>query len=1444
MKFRFFSSPLILIILCSAMAYGQNQYVLPQLTPQSPNTASLGKYGEIPVSLSNGLANISVPLLNLKVGSFNVPVELTYHNNGYKPDELASWVGMGWDIQAGGMISLEQRGNYDFDESGNGMFTTAPGTNPNSVAALNKYLANQMSQTELNAWQESVIRGDVDAEYDLYHYSFFGHTGNFYFDGNQNIVITPKSDLKITKTGNGFTIMDEKGIEYDFSYSESSTLGPPDGQATSNRKSFHTAASFLLGRVITAENRTITFGYSSYPMTYNRTSWSVGRTAAQPNTSCQGNSMASSLMIYTLDNWLLQQISFDEGTVFFDLSTDMRKDFQTINTSASQPVNTSINVPYLSGIRLVDKLNKVRDAYSFSCQNDGSSRLMLNSVTRSNGQAPAEKWSFDYYTGNGNGAYFDVSKDHWGYSNNRSLGADGIAIPLADYDKVTNGVWTSGDNFYVDRTANFSYAITGMLHHITYPTGGQTEFNYEQNQINFLNPTDLTNNPFLSSNPLQYGTTQDLVAETTDNNAVVTGSFTLATAQTISVIASRDYDPNNFVVSQVYLNKSDNPNAVPDILDNEIVNGWTAGSNQYSFQKSIELDAGTYTYTLYRNTNQDAPDPSAGHAALTIAAFVPNANIIYPLGGGRISSIVSSDGLGNTITKKYVYDDASDKVIFWNIPNYVTKNQVNTNLTGSEGNVTFGCRPCNPAYIAHDESVVPFTGNSIQYLNVTEYTDENGANGKTDYTFSQDVDYTGVNQVPHIPRWVTTWRGGLPLDKKVYKNDGSNYVLVSEETSNYEAITPSYITGMMVEYSVYCPDNDPGDRQYAMGQEQFINETFHQLSSGQTFYDNSGNIASSKSNAYLSQAHTLPTSISQTNSRGEPVRQQIYYSMDYTVSSAADNISLGIKNLQSHNVLVPIENLSIKTINGTDYVTGGLLITYKTSSIEPDVVYRLKVVTPIPLSTFTLSSIASGGNFVMDSHYEDRAEFNAYDANNNILQNRYADNSYSSYLWDYKALHLVCEVKNAAQQDIAYTSFEADGVGNWSGITAANVDATKGMTGSHCYNLNASITRSGLTAATTYIVSYWTQNASSLSIAGTISGYPVKGKTIGSWTLYTHKVTGQTTITVGGGGVIDELRLYPAAAEMITYTYDPLVGMTTQTDIGNRISYYEYDDLQRLMRIRDQDHNIVKAYEYHFYQPKFYNDDKSATFTRNNCASGSTPGTYIYDVPANTYTSTISKDDANAQAQNDINTNGQAAANANTSCTFVNDARSGTFTRQACDPGSVAGSYTYLVAAGTYRSTISKDDANNKAQSDVNANGQNAANTLGTCTFFSVSKQGTFTRQGCQGTSHPGTVTYVVPAHTYSSTISQLDADTKAQNDVNANGQNYANSVGACICQGCAGEGLKCMSDGTCEMGVKVYTGSVYDPSLGQYVCTFHYEFSDGSWSADSNETNPDPCAI
>ncbi len=197
----------------------------------------------------------------------------------------------------------------------------------------------------------------------------------------------------------------------------------------------------------------------------------------------------------------------------------------------------------------------------------------------------------------------------------------------------------------------------------------------------------------------------------------------------------------------------------------------------------------------------------------------------------------------------------------------------------------------------------------------------------------------------------------------------------------------------------------------------------------------------------------------------------------------------------------------------------------------------------------------------------------------------------------------------------------------------------------------------------------------------------------------------------------------------------------------------------------------------------YKNVKKCITFTRNNCPAGQQGTTGSYCVSENTYSSTISQEDADEQAQADIDaTTSQALANQILQCKSVysNVAISNSFTRNNCTGGSVGSAVIYTVAAGKYTSIISQADANAKAQAEITANGQANANNLGVCTFFNGTLSVNFTKNNCPAAQVGSVVPYTVPANKYSSIISLADANSKAQAEANANGQGNANSVGGC----------------------------------------------------------------
>src|SRR6202012_3399330 len=91
----------------------QRVYDLQNVTPPSPNAASLGQYADWPVNLFTGLPEINIPIYALKGRNLSVPIGLSYHASGIKVGENASCVGLGWSLQAGGVITRSVRGLPD-----------------------------------------------------------------------------------------------------------------------------------------------------------------------------------------------------------------------------------------------------------------------------------------------------------------------------------------------------------------------------------------------------------------------------------------------------------------------------------------------------------------------------------------------------------------------------------------------------------------------------------------------------------------------------------------------------------------------------------------------------------------------------------------------------------------------------------------------------------------------------------------------------------------------------------------------------------------------------------------------------------------------------------------------------------------------------------------------------------------------------------------------------------------------------------------------------------------------------------------------------------------------------------------------------------------------------------------------------------------------------------
>lgn len=202
----------------------------------------------------------------------------------------------------------------------------------------------------------------------------------------------------------------------------------------------------------------------------------------------------------------------------------------------------------------------------------------------------------------------------------------------------------------------------------------------------------------------------------------------------------------------------------------------------------------------------------------------------------------------------------------------------------------------------------------------------------------------------------------------------------------------------------------------------------------------------------------------------------------------------------------------------------------------------------------------------------------------------------------------------------------------------------------------------------------------------------------------------------------------------------------------------------------------------------WYNVKKSKSFRKNDCDPDTEEGSLVtMTIEAGQFSSTISQEDADRKAEAELNAKGQDYANSHGTCNTIkwyNDRKSKMFQKTDCEVTEVGSMVEYVVEAGRFSSSVSKEDANQKALDALEAEGPGYANEHGTCEtnlWYNVEKSKVFYKNNCEDGFIGAPYTYTVEAGKYTSDVSQEDADKKALDDIERNGQEQANLNGKCI---------------------------------------------------------------
>ncbi|MFL9483958.1 hypothetical protein ACI6Q2_14360 [Chitinophagaceae bacterium LWZ2-11] len=340
-------------------------------------------------------------------------------------------------------------------------------------------------------------------------------------------------------------------------------------------------------------------------------------------------------------------------------------------------------------------------------------------------------------------------------------------------------------------------------------------------------------------------------------------------------------------------------------------------------------------------------------------------------------------------------------------------------------------------------------------------------------------------------------------------------------------------------------------------------------------------ILSDKYYAYNS-LNKQPSQVYTINSDGRVVGANTYYAINFWDQYPANT---ALQNLKSNNLVNTVSAVVSWYKNSlTDskyYITGVSITDYDAVTLKPMSTKNARLQKPVDYLTQAdldgFNPYVTTGTWLNNLQY-DVPSSNVYKDNMLVEVHGNNNTTVSAIKYDARNWQATATITNASFNQVSYTSFEHNDYDGWSLIAAGiNADATA-VTGDYVYNLGAgTITRTGIDASLPYRLTLWakTNNVTANGAAGSVLF------TANGWSLLQFEVGKIATLTITGNTQIDELRLLPMDARMQTVAYDAVRSQKISAcDANNRLQYYEYDGWGRIKVIRDENKNIIKTQDY------------------------------------------------------------------------------------------------------------------------------------------------------------------------------------------------------------------------------------------------------------------------
>ncbi|AWW28896.1 hypothetical protein DN752_01420 [Echinicola strongylocentroti] len=421
----------------------------------------MGKFGQTPVGLFSGTPNVSVPIYNYKAGKINVPISLSYSSNGIKVDQISTNVGLGWNLNVGGVITRIVRDRPDSDKGILYPEKDIHEAGYQSPMALEFfYLAGQQQ---------------IDTEKDLYSYNFMGYTGSFVKGYNHEIIMMPYKDLRIDYYSNdgGFKIITPDGTSYFFLEAEKSMFRSSGGGIRPEPIAYITA--WYLSKIEHISGDVVEFIYENDNYSYTL-SKSESITVPTPTYQNGCSNSTGTGPGYTVNPVISSNLTVQGRRLIKLKSNHPENGYIDLKHNKGHPGVGGLDL--VSDIVIKSKEDKVIEAYGFQYKFTANNRVFLEQITE---RDVNRSFSFSYHDPEGLAMRLSAAQDHWGFYNGKKSNKNYFPN-LFNNPSIRTEI--SSLNIGADKSVDFTYAVKGLLKKITYPTKGFTTFEYEPNTYN------------------------------------------------------------------------------------------------------------------------------------------------------------------------------------------------------------------------------------------------------------------------------------------------------------------------------------------------------------------------------------------------------------------------------------------------------------------------------------------------------------------------------------------------------------------------------------------------------------------------------------------------------------------------------------------------------------------------------------------------------------------------------------------------------------------------------------------------------------------------------------------------------------------------------------------------------------------------------------------------